>query len=142
MKVHVCCPQDLLPPEEQPGCAGDPFPSVPLCLGQTGAPLELGEGEGAGISCCGVQPHPAALSSPYLSCPVNAAQISRKQGDPHSGIYWCDHLDLDFVRSSLSPASSGEQELGSPLVIRAGMNSACPVSSQDLNFSAFGVFGF
>lgn len=57
----------------------------------------------------GYSPHPAALSSSYLSCPVNAAQYLQEAGKFalwHLSIYCRGHLDLDFVRSSLSPSSS------------------------------------
>lgn len=56
----------------------------------------------------GYSPHPAALSSPYLSCPGNAAPYLQEAGrfsHWHLSIYWWDHLDLDLVSSSLCPSS-------------------------------------
>lgn len=78
----------------------------PVCLGQTGTPLELEGRRRSGVGC---SPHPAALSSSYLCCPVNAAQYLQEAGRfPfwHLSLYCWDHSDLDFVRSSFSASSS------------------------------------
>lgn len=109
MKVPVGCPQDFSLQRNSLGLLGSLFP-LSLCVWDRQSPSGAGgKEEGLGSAGVGCRPHPAALSSSYLSCPVNAAQYLQEAGKFslwHLSINGCDHLDLDFVRSSLSPSSS------------------------------------
>lgn len=87
MTVHVCCPQDLFPPEEQPGFAGDSLPSVP-CVWDKQEPLwswgkekDLGSAAELLWGAAHILLPRAALICPAL---LMQPSISREQGDPHS----------------------------------------------------------
>lgn len=134
MKVHVCCPQDCSLLKDSLGVLG----TLPCVSGTDRSPSGAGGTEkdllwGAATSCC-----PEQLLS-VLPC-----ECSRKQEIPTLAP---QHLLLGSFRSRFCQVfplciqlCSGQQELGSPLVIRAAMNSSCPVSNQDLNISSFWGF--
>lgn len=141
MKVHVGLPPRLFPPEEQPGIAED---SVPLSLGQTEPSSGAGGKEEDLGSAAELVWGAGHILLPWaaLICPALLMQpsISRKQGNSHSGTSALTgviiHIWILSGLPSLCPAlCSGQQELGSPLVIRAAVNSSCPVPNQDLNIS-------